>query len=134
MHPAFERSLKQIVKPALEECGFTPRKTREFVLDGRGRIEFQLGVRFMAGKFTVNIIIGEQSHRIGQLRATRWTRLMDRMFGTKPSLLKGLLMPKDKWWPLAADQAGMDRTMKDVLERLLRDAVPRIRNPVSGLR
>jgi hypothetical protein len=126
MRPAFERSLKQIVKPALEECGFTPQQTREFVLDGHGRIEFQLGVRFMAGKFTVNVIIGNESNRIGQLRQTRWTRLMDRIFGMKPTLLKDLLMPKDKWWSLTEDQGKMDRTMKDVLERLLRDAVPRI--------
>lgn len=126
MRPAFERSLKEIVKPALEECGFTPQKTREFVLDGHGRIEFQLGVRFMAGKFTVNVIIGNQSNRIGQLRETPWTRLMDRIFGMKPTLLKDLLMPKDKWWSLTEDQVKMDRTMKDVLDRLLRDAVPRI--------
>jgi hypothetical protein len=126
MRPAFERSLKQIVKPALEECGFTPQKTRKFVLDGHGRIEFQLGVRFMAGKFTVNVIMGNESHRIGQLGDTPWTRLMNRIFGMKPRLLKDLLMPKDKWWSLTEDQVKMDRTMREVLDRLMRDAVPRI--------
>jgi len=127
MRATFERSLKQIVRPALVECGFAPHKTREFVLDGHGRIEFQLGVRFMAGKFTVNVNVGSESHRIGQLHQTPWTRLMDRIFGMKPTLLKGLLMPKDKWWSLSEDQVRMDRTMREVLGRLLRDAVPRIR-------
>ena len=126
MRPAFERSLKQIVKPALEECGFTPQKTREFVLEGHGRIEFQLGVRFMVGKFTVNVIMGNESHRIGQLGDTPWTRLMNRIFGMRPTLLKDLLMPKDKWWSLTEDQVKMDRTMNEVLDRLMRDAVPRI--------
>jgi hypothetical protein len=126
MRPAFERSLKLIVKPALEQCGFTPHKSREFVLDGHGRIEFQLGVRFMAGKFTVNVIIGNELKRLGELRETSWTRLMDRIFGMKPTFLKTLLMPRDKWWPLSEDQATMDGTMNDVLDRLLRDAVPRI--------
>lgn len=127
MRPAFERSLKQIVGPALAECGFVPHKTRQFVLDGHGRIEFQLGVRFMAGKFTVNVIVGSESHRIGQLRETPWTRLLDRIFGMEPTLLKGLLMPRDKWWSLSEDQVKMDRTMKEVLDRLVRDAAPRIR-------
>lgn len=131
MRRAFERSLKQIVKPALVECGFTPQKTREFVLNGHGRIEFQLGVRFMAGKFTVNVIVGNESHRIGQLRETPWTRLLHRIFGLKPTLLKDLLMPKDKWWPLTEDQGRMDRTMKEVLDRLMRDAVPRIQRHAS---
>lgn len=131
MRRAFERSLKQIVKPALVECGFTPQKTREFVLNGHGRVEFQLGVRFMAGKFTVNVIVGNESHRIGQLRETPWTRLLHRIFGLKPTLLKDLLMPKDKWWPLTEDQGRMDRTMKEVLDRLMRDAVPRIQGHTS---
>ena len=131
MRPTFERSLKQIVRPALVDCGFTPHKTREFVLDSHGRIEFQLGVRFMAGKFTVNVIVGSESHRIGQLRETRWTRLIDRTFGMKPTLLKGLLMPKDKWWSLSEDQVKMDRTMKEVLDRLMQDAVPRIKRHAS---
>jgi hypothetical protein len=126
MRPAFERSLKQIVQPALVQSGFRPQSGRQFVLDGRGRIEFQLGVRFMAGKFTVNVIVGDEWNRLGQLRQTAWTRLMDRIFGMKPSLLKGLLMPKDKWWPMSEDQAVMDRTMREVLTRLMRDAVPRI--------
>jgi hypothetical protein len=95
-------------------------------LPGHGRIEFQLGVRFMAGKFTVNVIIGNELRRLGELRETSWTRLMDRIFGMKPTFLKTLLMPRDKWWPLSEDQATMDGTMNDVLDRLLRDAVPRI--------
>jgi hypothetical protein len=131
MRRAFERSLKQIVKPALVECGFTPQKTREFVFNGHGRIEFQLGVRFMAGKFTVNVIVGNELHRIGQLSETPWTRLLHRIFGLKPTLLKHLLMPKDKWWPLTEDQGKMDRTMKEVLDRLMRDAVPRIQRHTS---
>ncbi len=124
MRRAFERSLNGIVKPALMERGFRPQ-ARQFILDGRGRIEFQLGVRFMAGKFTVNVIVGNESNRIGQLRQTAWTRLLDRIFGMRPSLLKSLLMPKDKWWRLTEDQAMMDRTMHEVLARLVRDALPR---------
>lgn len=125
MHRAFERSLNGIVKPALMERGFRPQTIRQFILDERGRIEFQLGVRFMAGKFTVNVIVGNESTRIGQMRQTAWTRFVDRIFGMKPSLLKGLLMPKDKWWRLTEDQAMMDRTMREVLNRLMRDALPR---------
>jgi hypothetical protein len=126
MHPVFERSLRQIVRPALVERGFTPQQTRAFTLDGRGRIQFQLGTRFMAGRFTVNVLIGNEWKRLGELRETAWTRFVNRIFGTKPTLLKGLLMPKDRWWPLTEDQSKMDRTMNEVLNRLIRDAVPRI--------
>lgn len=80
----------------------------------------------MAGRFTVNVVVGKNRARLGQLRETPWTRFVDRMVGARHPFVQGLLLPRDKWWRISEDQLKMDQTMTEVLNRLIQDAVPRI--------
>lgn len=89
----FERALRKIEKPALEALGFKFDQRRTFrktLVDGTSwEVQFQLGVRFMQGEFTVNLAHHRPGapyplqERIGAVRKTRWVRMLRGYFQTQ---------------------------------------------------
>jgi hypothetical protein len=127
MRSAFDKALRRVAKPALEGHGFKfdGRRTFRRVADGKNvGIEFQLGTRFMHGRFTVNLLTGEKSARLGIVRETRWSRFVNRMFGTYDPWWKGILLPNDKWWKLRATEARMDATLRQVVAMIEEHGLP----------
>jgi hypothetical protein len=127
MKSVFDKALRRVAKPALEAHGFKFDGRRTFRRDADGKsigIEFQLGTRFMAGRFTVNLLNGERFARMGTVRETRWSRFVNRMFGTYNPWWKGILLPKDKWWKLRATEARMDATLRQVVVMIEEHGLP----------
>lgn len=119
---AFDKTLREIAVPALEVHGFKfdgARTFRRISSDGRTSqiINFQLGQRSMAGKFTVNLGLFTEGDRpgvspahakehdcrfecrtrIGALISPRHPRLASLPF---IGMLFGI---PDKWWTFAED-------------------------------
>ena len=127
MRPVFDKSLRKVAKPALEQHGFAFNGSRDFVKQLGGKevkVSFQLGQRGMAGKFTVNLIIDGESERLGCVRLTKWSRAIDLLFGKYDPWWKGIFMPKDKWWKLDEFDAYMNQTMRKVLLMLEKQGLP----------
>lgn len=125
-HPVFEKSLSKLVIPALEQHGFVFNGRRDFIKpygQSEAKINFQLGQRGMAGKFTVNLIVDGASERLGCVRKTKWSRTIDLVFGNYNPWWKDVFMPKDKWWKLDEFDSYMNRTMNRVLFILVTDGM-----------
>lgn len=119
MRLAFEKSLRSVARPALERHGYAFDGGRRFVRQAESGedlvVEFQLGVRSAEGRFTVNLIAGDRWARLGMVRPTRLARAVGRLLGDRDPWWKGILLPKDKWWPIRAEQTAMDAVMAETL-------------------
>lgn len=127
MSVIFDKSLRSVAKPAFEKHGFKFDGRRKFscILNGKDvGVEFQLGQRFMEGKFTVNLTIGEKMDRLGIVRETHLSRFINRMFGNFNPWWKGIFLPKDKWWKVSKSEAQMDRTILEVISCIERHGLP----------
>jgi len=127
MRPTFEKSLKSIVQPALREHNFDFNGKRDFVRENGGvimTVNFQLGQRALAGKFTVNLEVGAETERLGCVRENWWSGFIYKLFGENDPWWKGAFLPKDKWWRISDSEASMDRTMREVLSMLEAHGLP----------
>ena len=123
----FDKSLRKIAKPALEKYGFIFDGRRRFNKIQNGKavgIEFQLGQRFMAGKFTVNLVMGEKNIRLGIIRETRFSRFVNRLFGNFDPWWKGVFLPKDKWWKLSKSESRMDGSISEAVTCIEKHGLP----------
>ena len=140
----YYRAIDSIVRPALEERGFESRVPRSFhreiAMDGFSVlqiVEFQTGVRRLAGQFTVNLGVYSpeffpadredpgSAPSPGQCLA--WRRLgfladppkglLDRVLGRTPTR-------RDRWWRQSADRARMAETMQAVLGDIVEGGLP----------
>lgn len=144
-------AVRKIVAPALKEEGFAydgKRFFRRHHPDGRVDIvSYQLGLRSIAGRFTVNLSIylpGDydagsdpkfRAERVtdGHCVPSRRTRLGMLVPPAIPALarlpkLGFLFQPKDQWWPCGSSQEQTEREVASTL-RLLRDVGLRWFNP-----
>lgn len=114
-------------------------------------IEFQVGVRFMAGKFTVNLGVYSPTYftgsdtrkapepesalpsdclpgfngRLGCLRETLWYRTFSKIFGQPNTLWKELLYaPRDHWWPFSEQQELTQKSVRQVVQLILDRGLP----------
>lgn len=132
----FDKALREIAVPALQEHGFGFDGSRTFRrLTGSTCqiINFQLGQRSLAGKFTVNLGVFSDGDRpeISAARANdfdclaeRRTRIGALMPGRFPRLAKlpyvGFLFGvADKWWPFSADASRTRIAVSGALDRIL---------------
>jgi hypothetical protein len=132
---AFDKALREIAVPALSVHGFKfdgSRTFRRVSQDGRicQIINFQLGQRSMAGKFTVNLGIFEQEDcpavsanganeydcrterrtRIGALIPLRFPKLANLPF---VGFLYGV---PDKWWSFSQDSSHTGAAVSAVVD------------------
>lgn len=127
MRTIFDKSLRTVAKPALEKHGFKFDGRRRFNRIQNGKeisIEFQLGQRFMQGKFTVNIAIGEQATRLGIVRETKFSRFVNRLFGSFEPWWKCIFLPKDKWWKLGKSASRMDKSIVAAVSCIEKHGLP----------
>jgi hypothetical protein len=122
MHPEFNKSLKNIVKPALELEGFKfdgkHRFTKTSPLGNELIIEYQVGVRAAQGTFTVNLIVGENFERLAMIKPTLFSMWVNKLFGTYDPWWKGIFLPKDKWWKISPFQKEMDSIVAKTVAEL----------------
>ena len=146
--------IKQIVAPTLQEEGFRFDGERTFrKLGASGQtcqiINFQVGQRFMAGKFTINLGVYssdtslEPDHpalseanewnclpgfrrRLGVLIRSRWTILWTRYLGDSGSVWwKHILYgPGDRWWPFSEDHVSTAASISSALACLQKFGLP----------
>jgi hypothetical protein len=106
----------------LESAGFEFDGRRRFMkIDPDGRdlvIEYQVGVRFMQGVFTVNLLAGERMQRLGVIRPTAVSRWVSELFGDFDPWWKGIFLPKDRWWTFDASRMDMDATVEDTVAEI----------------
>lgn len=133
-----DTALRQAVAPALAAHGFRFDGSRTFRrLSDEGRVaeivNFQLGQRSLAGRFTVNLgvfVLGDAAGvgagqaneyhcaparraRLGLIEPPRFPRLAGLPY------LGALFAPKDRWWPIAAEPARAPAAVAEALERIL---------------
>ena len=136
--PAFARSfskhLRNLVVPALTEAGFAFDGSRSFRRFPKGTtcaqiVSFQLGERFMEGKFTVNLAVYNPDDATAQLEPEKAfeyhcsVRLRQRLgfllprplgaFARLP-VLGFLFLPRDKWWR-AGDPEAIEKARNAIL-------------------
>lgn len=119
--PLFNESLRNLVQPALQRRGFAFDGRRRFSRTEHGQtaiIEFQIGQRFMDGRFTINLMCDEKFQRLGLVRDTPWSRLIERLFGGFNPWWKALFLPKDKWWRLGTSATSTDKQVLAALHCL----------------
>jgi hypothetical protein len=145
---ALERGIHQIIEPELVRRGFKhERSTRAFRRQSgecTQIVEFQIGARSMAGKFTVNLAVFHPDYcdaavrelgtdrprefhclmkfriRLSLLRDTLFARVFRvqcRDTGSFPK--RWLTTPTDKWWPFSPDEAQVATALRSVGELLL---------------
>ncbi|KAA3641150.1 MAG: DUF4304 domain-containing protein [Proteobacteria bacterium] len=117
----FDKSLRDVVKPYLENQGYSFNGKRDFsaIVNGQNSvITFQKGLRGLAGTFTVNLSVEEKTERLGTIRINSWSIFINKFFGDKESLLKAVFLPKDKWWKISENQINMNKTMNDVVKMI----------------
>jgi hypothetical protein len=119
VRPEFDKSLRAVARPALEKHGYAFDGRRRFVRQtGSGKdlvIEFQLGVRSAQGRFTVNLIAGDQRARLAMLRPSPAARVVERLLGDRDPWWKGIFLPKDRWWPVSSRQPQMDAAVGETI-------------------
>jgi hypothetical protein len=130
---ALDAAIRAVLQPQLAELGFqyeaSSRTFRKKVGECTQIVNFQVGLRSLEGRFTVNLGVfhpdvrtdtgtslmpqkPREFHclarvRLAVLRDTPVTRLF-RPFISKPdtSLKWWLITPSDSWWPFTADEAA----------------------------
>lgn len=120
---SFTRRLREEAAPALAPLGFVFDGSRTFRRFPEGRagvqiVNYQLGERFLAGRFTVNLAVYDPARCAAQVDATKALEyhcdaaLRQRLGLLTPSRWRALerlpvagrlFRPKDTWW--AADDA-----------------------------
>lgn len=135
-----DRQLELLAKPMLAAHGFVAGKRRVFRrrVEHEGTvstqiIEFQVGVRSLAGRFTVNLAVFNRTYaRAGTLRDPdaafpfdcphELTQRLGFFVPPRRSVLDWLLQrragPRDHWWEQDEDEGRMVATLKEVLELL----------------
>ena len=144
---ALEHGIKQFIKPEMVGQSFSyDSSTRTFRRPCRECtqiVNFQVGVRTRAGKFTVNLgvfhpqyreVAAAEVHpdpprefdclmkfrrRLSALRYTRLTRFFQSRIHNTDSFLKWwLVTPTDKWWPFSPDESQVANQLSSVRELL----------------
>jgi hypothetical protein len=145
---ALENGIRLLIKPELVCRGFSyEASTRTFRRPSSECIQivdFQIGVRSMAGQFTVNLAVFHpeygypdwrnlppdqvrESHclmafrcRLSALRDTPFTRFFRRLITDTDSFLKWwLITPTDRWWSFTPDDAQVEGELNLVRGLLL---------------
>jgi hypothetical protein len=141
----FYRQLMKSVSPrlTLAEFKFDEKRTFRRVLNCDRIpvcqiIEFQVGIKSLTGKFTVNLAVYSNSFRPsdwqdpGELPGS-WNCLpgksirLGRFYNRKRSLIERILRvpfsSHDHWWAQADKETTMDATFKDVTDLILGDGL-----------
>lgn len=72
----------------------------------------------MEGKFTINLICENTTVRLGVIRQTPFSRMVNRLFGNFNPWWKGLLLPHDKWWKIGITENDMKKSFNKALQCL----------------
>ncbi len=133
MRREFDKSLKVVARPALEKLGYIFDGKRKFVRKFDDEIElvieYQLGLRGMAGEFTVNLIVGDMIERLGMVKPTLLLNFSNKVFGwNEEPWWMSLFLPKDKWWKISSFQKEMDSIMRKTTKALEIYGVPWLEN------
>ncbi|PTS82663.1 hypothetical protein DBR00_16185 [Pseudomonas sp. HMWF032] len=134
---AFDNALREIAVPALASHGFKFDGSRTFRRFSEGRrtcliINFQLGQRSMAGKFTINlgVFVEGDNPGISTSRANAYDCRFERR--TRIGALIPLQFPKlaslpwigflfggpDKWWVFSDDSSDTDAVLSDAVDKI----------------
>lgn len=143
----FDKALRCQARPRLATVGFQFDERRTFrrtVPHGFGTsthiVEFQIGLRSLAGRFTVNIGVFNANHHKSLLHVSgpsghpetsycypeQWVRLGRIM---RPRGIRSRLprtrraRTEDRWWPLHEKPARMERRLRSVLQILWEDGL-----------
>lgn len=141
----FTQALKNVVVPDLQDRGFVfdgSRTFRRFLPDGSVQIiNFQLGLRSLAGKFTVNLGVwhanSAQSSSAFDVKKVReydcpkgcHERLACLIPGSlsflQPIPFLGVFFsPRDRWWPHSSAAAFTEKYLRDVMKAMGRYGFP----------
>jgi hypothetical protein len=144
---ALEDGIKQLIKPEMAEQSFSydsaTRTFRRPCGECTHIVNFQVGVRLMEGKFTVNLGVfhpeyrdraAAQGHgkpprefdclmefrrRLSTLRSTPLTSFFQSRIRNTDRFLKWwLVTPTDKWWPFTADTSQVAKQLTSVSKLL----------------
>ena len=145
---ALERGIRQLIKPEMVSRGFSYESSTRTFRRPSGEciqiVDFQIGVRTLAGKFTVNLAVfhpeysdpisrellpdgPRESHclmefrrRLSVLRDTPLTKFFRNRVRSTDSFLKWwLVTPTDKWWSFTSDDVQVATALGLVRELLL---------------
>lgn len=139
----FNRQLKKSVSPRLMSAGFAFDQKRTFRrilkfgdISVCQIVEFQVGIKSVTGKFTVNLGVYSNSFRpidwndCGEL-PNSWDCLpgksvrLGRFYKPKQSLIKRIfrvpVFSYDHWWAQAETEKVMDETFNEVSDLILGD-------------
>ena len=139
----FDDALRLIVVPVLAGHGFTfdgNRTFRRLSADQRVSelVNFQLGQRSLAGKFTVNLgvyVDGDSSgvnvaqakeHHCPHGRRMRIGHLIPAKLPVLAKLpyIGFLFGPRDKWWPCSGDSAQLGAALSAVVDKIVLYGLP----------
>ncbi len=140
---AFDEAMGEVIAPVLAGMGFRRGRGRAFrrlAADGSAAqlVEFQLGQRALAGRFTVNLgvflaadapgvaaVDAREYHcaphrrsRLGMLAAPRHPRL------AAMPLVGAVFGPKDRWWPVGGGPDRAARSLSAVRDLLVAHGLP----------
>lgn len=122
MTKEFTKSLRTVAKPVLEKHGYAFDGKRKFIKQIRNEkelvVEYQIGTRFTQGKFTVNLIVGDELERLGTIKPTVLSKVVNKVFGQNDPWWKAILLPKDKWWKISPFQKEMDSIIRKTIKEL----------------
>ena len=133
-----DRQLAAIVRPALEPSGFMAGDLRSFRRIRAGEhgtlahiVQFQIGIRALAGKFTVNLVVYHSAFcpepgNVPAESATsadthlRLTARIGLLAPEPPGILNALFRrgprePGDRWWSQSDRPAVMSKTLRQVV-------------------
>jgi hypothetical protein len=140
----FDRQLAAVVPPVLEPLGFRGGVHRAFRRIRQGDhgtlahiVHFQVGIKSMTGRFTVNFVVYHSKFclRPGEVTAETatfgdgfmelWARVAQ-LEPVRPSLIGRILgrstEPPDRWWEQSADAAAMASALREPLALVLAHA------------
>ena len=141
----FNSVLRAVVVPRLQERGFKfdgNRNFRRFLPDGSIEIiNFQLGDRFMSGRFTVNLGIFRprdatldpafelrtvKEYHCPDGRRARLGTLIPRALASWDNLpeLGFLFRPRDRWWRFSTNEERTNRSLQTAMRTLDAHAFP----------
>jgi hypothetical protein len=140
----FDRQLAAVVRPVLEPLGFIAGVHRCFRRIGPADhgtiahiVHFQVGIKSMTGKFTVNLCVyhskfclhpGDvtpETATFGSGLLELWVRVAQ-LEPVRPSLIGRILgrstEPPDRWWEQSADPVAMAAALREPLALVLAHA------------
>lgn len=147
-----ESMVRKFIKPRLSEQGYLYDNYLTFrKIEGNKTyiINFQKGLRSLAGQFTVNLALYtvdtyegyednppslekakevdckmEWRERLGSITENWFTRLALKIFGPRNRWWKEIFAPKEKWWKTPTFEDDAETLLRKVGRDIVKDGIP----------